>query len=61
MSASLFDRALPARRVLPARWLTVTAAVLCACATHRGDPPRCQGPFTPINPAAAVVSNDPQH
>ena len=46
-------------------WLsgwTLTLAVfgLSACATHRGDPPKCKGPFTPINPSSSVVSNAPQ-
>ena len=46
-------------------WLsgwTLTLAVfgLAACATHRGDPPKCKGPFTPINPSSSVVSNGPQ-
>ena len=42
------------------RW-TVTLAVLglSACATHRGDPPKCKGSFTPIN-QSSVVSNGPQ-
>jgi hypothetical protein len=41
---------------------TLSLAVfgLSACATHRGDPPKCKGPFTPINPSSSVVSNGPQ-
>jgi hypothetical protein len=41
---------------------TLTLAVfgLSACATHRGDPPKCKGPFTPINQSSSVVANDPQ-
>jgi hypothetical protein len=46
-------------------WLsgwTLALAVfgLSACATHRGDPPKCKGPFTPINPSSSVVSNGAQ-
>ena len=52
-------------RRLGLRWLSgwiLTLAVfgLSACATHRGDPPKCKGPFTPINPSSSVVTNGPQ-
>ena len=33
---------------------------LTACATHRADPPKCKGPFTPINQSSPVVSNGAQ-
>jgi hypothetical protein len=43
------------------RWiLMLAAASLAACATHRGEPPQCKGPFTPINQSSSVVSNGPQ-
>jgi hypothetical protein len=43
------------------RWtLTLAIASLTACATHRGQPPECKGPFTPINQSSSVVSNGPQ-
>jgi hypothetical protein len=43
------------------RWtLTLTLASLAACATHRGQPPQCKGPFTPINQSSSVVSNGSQ-
>jgi hypothetical protein len=35
-------------------------ASLCACATHRSDPPQCKGPFTPINQSSSVASNGSQ-
>ncbi len=35
-------------------------AGLAACATHRSDPPQCNGPFTPINHSSPVASNGPQ-
>jgi len=28
---------------------------LSGCITHRGDPPTCKGPYTPINPPAGVT------
>lgn len=31
---------------------------LAGCATHRAEPPRCKGPFTPIN-QSPVMSNEP--
>ena len=34
-------------------------APLAGCATHRNDPPRCKGAFTPIN-QSPVTSHDPQ-
>jgi hypothetical protein len=40
--------------------LTLALACLSACATHRGDPPKCKGGFTPINQSSRVVANDPQ-
>jgi hypothetical protein len=43
------------------RWsLTFALASLAACATHRGQPPQCKGPFTPINQSSSVVSNGSQ-
>ena len=53
------------RRQISRGWLsglTFALAVfgLSACATHRGEPPKCKGPFTPINPSSSVVSNGPQ-
>ncbi len=40
--------------------LTLTVLGLVACATHRSDPPKCKGPFTPINQSSPVVSNGTQ-
>jgi hypothetical protein len=40
--------------------LTLAVVSLAACATHRGDPPKCKGAFTPINPSSSVVSNGSQ-
>jgi hypothetical protein len=31
---------------------------LAGCATHRAEPPRCKGPFTPIN-QSPVMSHEP--
>lgn len=28
---------------------------LSGCVTHRGDPPTCKGPYTPINQPAGVT------
>ncbi len=28
---------------------------LSGCITHRGDPPTCKGPYTPINPPAGAT------
>jgi hypothetical protein len=39
---------------------TFVVALLTACATHRADPPKCKGPFTPINQSSPVVSNGAQ-
>jgi hypothetical protein len=48
------------RSVVSRRTLTL-AVFLClaACATHRGEPPQCKGPFTPINQSSSVVANGP--
>lgn len=44
-----------------AHWsLTFALASLAACATHRGQPPQCKGPFTPINQSSSVVSDGSQ-
>ena len=40
--------------------LSLAVFSLAACATHRGEPPKCKGPFTPINASSSVVSNGPQ-
>jgi hypothetical protein len=40
--------------------LAVVIAGLTACATHRADPPKCKGPFTPINQSSPGVSNGAQ-
>ncbi len=40
--------------------LTLALVGLSACATHRGDPPKCKGTFTPINPSSSVVANGSQ-
>ncbi len=40
--------------------LTLTVAILAACATHRGEPPTCKGAFTPINPSSSVLSHGSQ-
>jgi hypothetical protein len=40
--------------------LTLAVFGLSACATHRGDPPKCKGPFTPINQSSSVVANGPE-
>jgi hypothetical protein len=40
--------------------LAFVVAGLVACATHRADPPKCKGPFTPINQSYPVVSNGAQ-
>jgi hypothetical protein len=40
--------------------LTLAVVSLAACATHRGDPPKCKGAFTPINPSSSVVPNGSQ-
>jgi hypothetical protein len=46
---------------LISRWtLTLTVLGFAACATHRNDPPKCKGPFTPINQSSPVVSNGTQ-
>jgi hypothetical protein len=43
------------------RWaLPLVMASFAACATHRGDPPKCKGPFTPINQSSSVVANGSQ-
>ena len=43
------------------RWtLTLAIAGLAACATHRSDPPKCKGAFTPINQSSSVVANGSQ-
>jgi hypothetical protein len=34
--------------------LVLVISLLGACATHRGDPPKCKGPYTPINPSSAL-------
>ena len=48
-------------RLSASRWaLTLVMAGLAACATHRGDPPKCKGPFTPINQSSSVASNGSQ-
>ncbi len=52
----------------PRRWLvglsgwtlTLAIASLAACTTHRGDPQKCKGPFTPINASSSVVANGSQ-
>ena len=43
-----------------ARVLTLAVVSLAACATHRGDPAKCKGAFTPINPSSSVVPNGSQ-
>jgi hypothetical protein len=40
--------------------LTLTVLGLVGCATHRSDPAKCKGPFTPINQSSPVVSNGTQ-
>jgi hypothetical protein len=40
--------------------LTLAVVSLAACATHRGDPPKCKGAFTPINPSSSGVSDGSQ-
>jgi hypothetical protein len=45
---------------LPGWTLSLAVFGLAACATHRGDPPKCKGPFTPINQSSSVVANGPQ-
>ena len=48
-------------RLLVARWaLTLLMAGLAACATHRGDPPKCKGTFTPINQPSSVAAHGSQ-
>jgi hypothetical protein len=48
-------------RLSAARWaLTLLMAGLAACATHRGDPPKCKGAFTPINQSSSVTANGSQ-
>jgi hypothetical protein len=43
------------------RWvLMIAIAGLAACASHRNDPPKCQGPFTPINPSSSAVTHGSQ-
>jgi hypothetical protein len=43
------------------RWAVMLAiASLAACATHRSDPPKCKGSFTPINQSSSVVANGSQ-
>lgn len=43
------------------RWaLTLAMASLAACASHRGDPPKCKGAFTPINPPSSVAAHASQ-
>ena len=39
--------------------VTCLLTALAGCATHRGDPPRCTGAYTPINPSS-VASHDAQ-
>jgi hypothetical protein len=36
--------------------LMLAIAGLAACATHRSDPPKCKGAFTPINQSVAAVN-----
>ncbi len=45
---------------LASRTLILVVFGLSACATHRTDPPKCKGPFTPINQSSPVVSNGTQ-
>ena len=40
--------------------LTLAVGGLSACASHRGDPPKCKGAFTPINQSSSVVANGSQ-
>jgi hypothetical protein len=40
--------------------LTLVLASLAACSTHRGDPPKCKGAFTPINQPSSVAANGSQ-
>ncbi len=40
--------------------LMLAVAGLPACATHRGEPPKCKGAFTPINPPSSVVTHGSQ-
>jgi hypothetical protein len=48
-------------RLSVARWaVTLLIASLAACATHRGDPPKCKGAFTPINHPSSVTANGSQ-
>jgi hypothetical protein len=48
-------------RLSVARWaLTLLMAGLAACATHRSDPPKCKGAFTPINQSSSVTANGSQ-
>jgi hypothetical protein len=43
------------------RWaLALVMASLAACASHRGDPPKCKGTFTPINQPSSVAANGSQ-
>jgi hypothetical protein len=51
----------PTLAALLPRWALVgLISSVAACATHRGEPPKCKGAFTPINQPAAVVSNGSQ-
>jgi len=43
------------------RWaLPLVMASLAACATHRDDPPKCKGAFTPINQPSFVATHGSQ-
>jgi hypothetical protein len=43
------------------RWaLPLVLASLAACATHRDDPPKCRGAFTPINQLSSVATHGAQ-